>query len=122
MRLIDHLHFTVDVRSLKVSSDKQRVGNYKRKRKGVTFGPKQKTFWYMEPNIGFNIILFEARRASIDVEGKEKRMRREREKQGGSRASQSITNSFEADQKPWALWMTPAVSQHGYQEGQQALV
>lgn len=75
----------------------------------------------MEPNIGFNIILFEARRASIDVEGKEKRMRREREKEGGSRASQSIINAFE-DQKPWALQMTWAASQHGYQEGQQALV
>lgn len=76
----------------------------------------------MEPNIGFNIILFEARRASIDVEGKEKRMRREREKEGGSRASQSIINAFEEDQKPWALQMTWAASQHGYQEGQQALV
>ena len=58
----------------------------------------------MEPNNGFNIILFEARRASTDVERKEKRMRREREKEGGSRASQSIKNTFEADQKPWALF------------------
>lgn len=76
----------------------------------------------MEPNNGFNIILFEARRASTDVERKEKRMRREREKEGGSRASQSIKNTFEADQKPWALQMTQAASQRGYQEGQQALV
>lgn len=76
----------------------------------------------MEPNNGFNIILFEARRASTDVEGKEKRMRTEREKEGGSRASQSIKNTFEADQKPRALQMTQAASQHAYQEGQQALV
>ena len=49
-------------------------------------------------------------------------MRREREKEGGSRASQSIKNTFEADQKPWAVQMTQAASQRGYQEGQQALV
>lgn len=74
----------------------------------------------MEPNNGFNIILFD-RRASADVEGKGKRMRREREKEGGSLGQlQSIKNTFEVDQKPRPSNDQSSISM--LTRGQQALV
>lgn len=73
MRCTNHLYFTVNVRTLKESSDKQRVGNDKKKRKGGPLSPNRKPFDSGNQILVSTIWLGARENFYRDVEGKKKR-------------------------------------------------